>query len=105
MSVYRTPKNKNFTVVDNHYLKNPDLSLKAKGLMTLLLSLPDQWDFSITGLATLSKDQVCAVRSAIHTTQIQNTKQYLRTALFNAPATIDNYYAARVNHDQAHGPA
>lgn len=66
MPTYRTAKHRNFTVVDNRYLKNPGLSLKAKGLMTILLSLPDQWNFSISGLATLSRDRECAVRSAIH---------------------------------------
>ncbi len=56
MSVTRVEKNRDFTTVNNSYLRDGRLSLKAKGLFTIMLSLPDDWAFSISGLATFSKD-------------------------------------------------
>ena len=56
MSVMRIHKNKNFTVMSNFHFKEKKMSLKAKGLLSLMLSLPDDWDYSVSGLAKLSKD-------------------------------------------------
>ncbi len=56
MSVTRVEKNRDFTTVNNSYLRDGRLSLKAKGLFTIMLSLPDDWAFSISGFATFSKD-------------------------------------------------
>ena len=63
--VFRVERNKNFTVMSNHHLKNKDLSLKAKGLLSLMLSLPEDWNYNIRGLASLSRDGIDSVRSAI----------------------------------------
>ena len=65
MSVFRVHKNVNYTVMSNHHLTNKNLTLKAKGLMSVMLSLPDDWDYSAKGLATLSLDGEDAVRSAL----------------------------------------
>lgn len=65
MSVIRVEKLKNYTTMNNHHFRNRELSLKAKGVMSLMLSLPDDWDYTIKGLATLSKDGVDSVRSAL----------------------------------------
>jgi hypothetical protein len=65
MSVMRVHKNKNFTVMSNYHFKEKGLSLKAKGLLSLMLSLPDNWDYSIAGLTTLSKDGKDSVMSAL----------------------------------------
>lgn len=51
MSVFRVEKTRDFTVMSNHHLRNPHLSLKAKGLMSLMLSLPEDWDYTTKGLA------------------------------------------------------
>ena len=66
MPVFRVEKNKNFTIMSNHHLRNKDMSLKAKGLLSIMLSLPEEWDFSLWGLVTLSKDRISAVRAAIN---------------------------------------
>lgn len=55
-----------FTVVTNNIVRDNSLSLKAKGLMLMLLSLPDGWDFSINGLAAISKDGKAAIRAAVN---------------------------------------
>ena len=51
--VFRVERNKNFTVMSNHHFKNKDLSLKAKGLLSLMLSLPEDWNYNIRGLASM----------------------------------------------------
>ena len=65
MSVVRVHKNSNFTVMSNYHFKEKKMSLKAKGLLSLMLSLPDDWDYSIAGLTTLSKDGRDGVMSAL----------------------------------------
>lgn len=65
MSAFKIHKTKDFTVLSVHHLKNSQLSLKAKGLLSLMLSLPDDWDYSVIGLSTLSKDGKDAVMSAL----------------------------------------
>lgn len=64
-AVFRVEKNKNFTVISNYHLQDKKLSLKAKGLLTLILSLPEGWDMSLNGLVSLSGDGTDATRSAI----------------------------------------
>ena len=49
MAVFRIEKNKDFTIMSNHHLRNQSLSLKAKGLQSLMLSLPESWDFTLAG--------------------------------------------------------
>lgn len=65
MAVFRVEKNTNFTVMSNHHLKNKNLSLKAKGLLSQMLSLPDEWDYSLNGLAYINKEGKDSVREAI----------------------------------------
>ena len=63
--VFRVERNKNFTVMCNPHFKNKNLSLKAKGLLSLMLSLPEDWNYNMQGLASLSRDGIDSVRSAI----------------------------------------
>lgn len=63
--VMRTEKNKNYTVMGNYHLRDKELSLKAKGLLSIMLSLPDGWNFSTQGLTTLSSDGETAIRSTL----------------------------------------
>lgn len=63
--VFRVNKTKDYTVMSNHHFKNKNLSLKAKGLLSLMLSLPDNWNYSIKGLVALSKDGRDSVMAAI----------------------------------------
>ena len=65
MSVFRIEKIKDFTIMSNHHFKNKNLSLKAKGLLSLMLSLPDEWDYTIKGLASICKDGVDSISTAI----------------------------------------
>lgn len=63
--VIRVEKTSNYTVMSNHHLRDKSLTLKAKGLLSLVLSLPDSWNYSIEGLAEISKEGISAVRSAM----------------------------------------
>ena len=65
MTIFRIHKTDNYTVMSNHHFKERAMSLKAKGLLSLMLSLPDTWNYSISGLVTLSKDGKDSVMSAL----------------------------------------
>ena len=65
MAVFRVEKNQNYTVMSNHHLKNRELSLKSKGLLSQMLSLPDNWDYTLAGLAKINREKVDAIRTAI----------------------------------------
>ncbi len=65
MAVFRVAKLSDFTTMSNHHLRNKSLSLKAVGLMSKILSLPDEWDYSLKGLAKLNTDGIDGVRSAV----------------------------------------
>lgn len=66
MSVFRINKDKNYTVMSNYHLRDKNLSYKAKGLLSFMLSLPDDWDYSMNGLCKVSKENVRAIRSTLH---------------------------------------
>lgn len=83
MAVMRVHKSKDYTVMSNFHFKEKKMSLKAKGLLSLMLSLPDTWDYSIAGLTVLSKDGKDSVMSALaelekfgylRRTQVTNSK-------------------------------
>lgn len=65
MSVIRVHKTANYTVMSNNHFKEKQMSLKAKGLLSLMLSLPDDWNYSVSGLVKLSKDGKDSVMSAL----------------------------------------
>lgn len=66
MATIRVHKTKNYTVMSNTHLRDKNLSLKAKGLLSVMLSLPDNWDYSIAGLVAISKENETAVKSALN---------------------------------------
>ena len=65
MAVFRVEKVKDYTVMSNHHLRNTELSLKAKGLMSLMLSLPEDWDYTLKGLACICRDGVDSISRTI----------------------------------------
>lgn len=65
MAVYRVEKTKNYTVMANHHLQNKAVTLKAKGLLSMMLSLPDAWDYSTRGLAAICKEGVDSIGAAL----------------------------------------
>lgn len=65
MAVFRVHKTENYTVMSNVHLRDERLSLKAKGLLSLMLSLPDDWNYSVAGLASMCREGETSVRSGI----------------------------------------
>ena len=65
MAVFRVEKNSDYTVMSNHHLRNRALSLKAKGLLSQMLSLPEDWDYTLQGLARINRESIDAIRQAI----------------------------------------
>lgn len=65
MAVFRIEKTRDFTVMSNYHLRDVELSLKAKGLLSLMLSLPEDWDYTTKGLACICKDGVDSITSAL----------------------------------------
>ena len=58
MAVFRVEKNSGYTVMSNHHLRNRVLSLKAKGLLSQMLSLPEDWDYTLQGLARINRESI-----------------------------------------------
>lgn len=65
MAVFRVERTRDYTVMSNHHLKDMNLSLKAKGLLSMMLSLPDTWNYTTRGLAAICKEGVDAIGSAV----------------------------------------
>ena len=65
MAVFRVEKNKGYTVMSNHHLRNRDLTLKAKGLLSQMLSLPEDWDYTLAGLSLINREKIDAIREAV----------------------------------------
>ena len=65
MAVFRVERNTGYTVMSNHHLRNKNLTLKAKGLLSQMLSLPEDWDFTLAGLSYINREKIDAIREAI----------------------------------------
>ena len=65
MSVFKIEKTKDFTIMSNFHLRDRNLSFKAKGLLSFMLSLPPDWDYSLKGLCAISKENRDAIRSTL----------------------------------------
>ena len=65
MAVFRVEKNKGYTVMSNHHLRNKNLTLKAKGLLSQMLSLPEDWDYTLKGLSHINRESIDAIRTAV----------------------------------------
>lgn len=101
MAVFRVEKTRDYTVMSNHHLRNTDLSLKAKGLLSLMLSLPENWDYTTKGLACICKDGIDSINSGVKELEVngyvirrrlRNDKGQLTTTeytIFEQPQTLD----------------
>ena len=65
MAVFRVERNRGYTVMSNHHLRNRGLTLKAKGLLSQMLSLPDNWDYTLVGLSRINREKIDAIREAV----------------------------------------
>ena len=82
MAVFRIEKTGDFTVMSNHHLRNANLSLKAKGLLSLMLSLPEKWDYTTKGLAAICKDGVDSICAGVQ--ELERHGYVIRSRVRNA---------------------
>ena len=82
MAVFRVEKKGDFTIMSNNHLRNMRLSLKAKGLLSVMLSLPETWDYTLKGLASINKEGIDAIRVAVN--ELENEGYIERRRLRNA---------------------
>ena len=101
MAVFRVEKTRDYTVMSNHHLRNVKLSLKAKGLLSLMLSLPENWDYTTKGLSFICKDGIDSINGGIRELEangyvirkrLRNEKGQLTITeytIFEQPQTLD----------------
>jgi hypothetical protein len=79
MAVFRVEKSQNYTVMSNYHLRDKELSLKAKGLLSQMLSLPDDWDYTLAGLSHINRESKDAIRSAVNELEVAGYIQRRQT--------------------------
>lgn len=90
MAVFRVNKNKNYTVMSNYHLKDANMSFKAKGLLSMMLSLPDDWDYSIKGIISISKENKTSIQSTLK--ELEENKYLKRTRKQNEKGQFGYIY-------------
>lgn len=89
MPSFRVNKDKNYTVMSNYHLKDKELSLKAKGLLSVMLSLPDTWDYSIRGLVSILKEGKDGVASTLK--ELEKHGYLIRTKVVDEKGKFNGY--------------
>ena len=92
MMVYRVQRNGNYTVMTTYHLHDHSLSLKARGLLSTLLALPEDWDFSLKGLTAICKEGLDAIREAVK--ELENCGYLVRGRIRNAKGQMDSVACA-----------
>ena len=90
MSVIRVNNTKGFTVMSNYYFQDKEISLKAKGLLGLMLSLPSNWDYSVNGLVAIVKENKAAIQTALK--ELEEHKYLKRTRVQDETGRFDYIY-------------
>ena len=111
-TIFRVEKNANYVVMSNHHLRNKEMSLKSKGLLSLILSLPPEWNYSLSGLCAICKESQTAMRSALkeletHKYLIRKRKknelgQFEYEYIVHEIPYTENQYAAEVHTEKEH---
>ena len=101
MSVFKIEKNKNYTIMSNYHLRDKNLSYKAKGLLSFMLSLPEDWDYSVNGLVSLSKENIKAVRTGLK--ELEDNHYLIRERINLENGKFDyNYFIYEIPHFEEH---
>lgn len=90
MAIFRVNKNKDYTVMSNYHLRDKNMSFKAKGLLSVMLSLPDDWDYSIKGIISISKENKTSIQSALK--ELEENKYLKRTKKQNEKGQFEYIY-------------
>ena len=100
MAVFRIERTRDYTVMSNHHLRNANLSLKAKGLLSMMLSLPEDWNYTTRGLAKICKEGVDAIGAALRELEgaCSSDSSFLFSFIkFSSASSTDNSLLALVN--------
>lgn len=97
MALFKINKTKNYTVMSNYHLRDKNLSLKAKGLLSLMLSLPEDWDYSIQGLVQIVQENETAVKSALN--ELMRTGYLVRLKLMPTKDENGNVIRAKIEYE------
>ena len=93
MAVFRIEKTRDYTVMSNHHLKDRTLTLKSKGLLSMMLSLPDEWNYTTRGLAAICREGVDSIGAALK--ELENHGYIRRTQLRNEKGKITDEHEGR----------
>ena len=91
MAVFRLERTRDYTVMSNHHLRDKRLSLKAKGLLSQMLSLPDDWDYTLSGLAYINRESKDAIRSAVNELERAGYVQRHQTTSASGKFRVNEY--------------
>lgn len=91
MAVFRLERTRDYTVMSNHHLRDKRLSLKAKGLLSQMLSLPDDWDYTLSGLAYINRESKDAIRSAVNELERAGYVQRHQTTNASGKFSVNEY--------------
>lgn len=89
MAVYRVQRTRDYTVMSNYHLKDKGLTLKSKGLLSMILSLPEEWNYTTRGLASICKEGVDAIGSALK--ELETAGYIVRRQLRGANGRITDF--------------
>ena len=99
MAVFRIEKTRDYTVMSNHHLRNAGLSLKSKGLLSMMLSLPEDWNYTTRGLAKICKEGTDSIGSALK--ELERAGYIVRDRLRDSKGKIvDVEYAHILDEDR-----
>lgn len=101
MAVFRVEKNRGYTVMSNFHLKDTSLTLKAKGLLSMILSLPDEWNYTTRGLAAICKEGVDSIGSTLR--ELEKQGYIIRNQLRDSKGRISDTEYIIYEHPQ-HNP-
>jgi len=88
MAVFRTEKKEDFTIMSNYHFKDKRLSMKAKGLLSMMLSFSDDWQYSLNGLAAVSKEGLTAIRATVQ--ELEDNGYLVRRRLRNEQGRLSS---------------
>ena len=103
MAVFRIEKTRNYTVMSNHHLRNAGLSLKSKGLLSMMLSLPEDWNYTTRGLAKICKEGTDSIGSALK--ELEHAGYIVRNRLRDSKGKIVDVEYVIYETPHSHGPA
>lgn len=90
MSKIKMVKSKGYTIMSNYHLMDKRMTLKTKGLLSLMLALPENWDYSINGLVAMCVENETAIRGALK--ELENLKYLIRTRIKDEQGKFDYEY-------------